>query len=103
MAANWAGGIKILASHFDLNMAALRTFAIIPRRHEVFRILSDAVRLPDATICDDLRAWRVFADAETRVTDKLNILFPRIGVAWAIFSQHFQLHAVDRETVSGKK
>ena len=103
MAANRARGIKILPSHFDLNMPALRTLTIMPRRHEVFRILSDAVGLPDATIGDNLGAGRVFADAETSVTDKLNIFIPRIDVAWAIFSQHFQLHAIDRETVSGKK
>ena len=56
MAANRTGGVKILTSHFDLNMPALWTLPIMPRRHEVLWILSNAVGLPNTAVGDDLRA-----------------------------------------------
>ena len=54
MAANRAGGVKILHELFQLNMPALWTLPIMPRRHEMFRILSNAVGLPNTAIGNDL-------------------------------------------------
>src|SRR5689334_18535837 len=85
-------------------MTALRALPVKPRRHKVLRVLADTVAFPNTTGSNNLCSRCVFADAETSVAHKEDILFPRASkLVLAVTTQDFQLHAVDRKTVGRKE
>jgi len=93
-----AGRRKLDALLSDFNVPTCRTLAIKSCRHEMARVMTNAVRFPYTAGGNYLCARSVFADSHASVTNEQNVFFPRLLVSlWPITSKNLELHAVDRK------